>query len=132
MLRRSYLIILALIIVFIVAFALTHRVADAIRRDYLASGKHSINLPAAVPQKWQRVCVLGPNSTADHARALLGFDWNANAHSNVRKRDDVVLLIFVTANIVVAATDFPRADGDLARLAGKCYPRSEAIFTPVL
>jgi hypothetical protein len=131
-LRRSYLIILALIVVFIVVFARTHRVADAIKRDYAASGNKTIDLPKSVPQPWQRVCVLGPYSTANAARASLGFDWNADAHSNVRDRDTVVLLIFVTRNIVVASTDYPRVDGDLSRLTGKCYPRSEARFTPVL
>jgi hypothetical protein len=130
--RRSYLIILALFVVFIVVFARTHRIADAITRDYLASGMKIIDLPKSVPQKWQRVCVLGPRSTARDASALLGFEWNADAHSNVRERDTAILLIFATGNIVVASTDYPRADGDLAHLASKCYPRSAARFTPVL
>jgi hypothetical protein len=127
--RRSYLVVLALLLLFLFFYARSHRLADAIERDYLASGMTTIDLPRSVPQAWQRVCVLGPYSSARDAGALLGFDWNADAHSRVRDHEDAVLLIFASGNIVVGAADYPRADGDLSPLASHCYPRSAARFS---
>ncbi len=120
---------LAAIILLVVIYARTHRLTDAIERDYLASGMKIVNLPKSVPQAWQRVCVLGPYASSKDAGALLGFDWNADAHSRVRDHQDAVLLIFVSGHIVVGAADYPRAAGDLSRLAPRCYPRAAARFT---
>ena len=128
--RRSYLVVLALLLLGLFAYARTHRLADAIRRAYIASGMTRIDLPAAVPHAWQRVCVLGPYSSSKDAAALLGFAWNADAHSDIRSDDTITLLVFVKDGEVVAAADYPHADGDLSSLASHCYPRAQAIFAP--
>ena len=78
-----------------------------------------------MPFPWSRVCILGPRSDAKATSALLGFAWDANAHSDVLHSDDVTLLVFANKNVVVGAVDYSR---DLAPLAGKCYPRAEARF----
>jgi hypothetical protein len=130
--RGRTLVVMVLLILLLLAYARTHRLVDAVRRDYIASGKKVLDLPKSVPHAWERVCVLGPNATSKDAAALLGFAWKVEAHSAIGRRGDVVLLIFAKGTDVVAALDYPRADGDLAHLASTCYPRSAAKFSPVL
>lgn len=43
--RRRYLVALALLIALLIAYARTHRLADAIRRDFIASGGKVVDLP---------------------------------------------------------------------------------------
>lgn len=127
--RRSYLVVLVLLILLFVAYALTHRTADAIRRDYVASGKTIIDLPKSVPSAWQRVCVFKPYTIpADVSRAL-GFAWDVEAHSAIQTNERINLLVFINGWDVVAAVDYPRADGDLIRLPSTCYRRADAKFT---
>ena len=127
--RMRYLVALVLLIALLAAYARTHRLADAIRRDYIASGGKVIDLPKSVPHAWQRVCILGPYSSSKQADALLGFDWKVEAHSDIARSEDINLLIFIKGTDVVAAVDYPRADGDLGYLAPSCYLRTNARFT---
>ncbi len=110
-------------------FARKHDLEAAIRRDFAASGNKVIDLPKSIPFAWTRVCILGPYSDAKATSALLGFAWNSDAHSNVKKDDGVTLLVFTNKNMVVGAVDFSR---ELAPMAGKCYPRADARFQVLL
>jgi hypothetical protein len=127
--RMRYMVVLVLLIALLAAYARTHRLADAIRRDYIASGGKVVDLPKSVPHAWQRVCILGPYSSSRQADALLGFAWKVEAHSDIASSEDINLLIFIKGTDVVAAVDYPRADGDLNHLASSCYLRADAKFT---
>ena len=106
-----------------------HDLAAAIRRDFVASGSKVVDLPKSVPFGWTRVCVVGPHADAQATSALLGFDWNSDAHSRIRSSDTTVLLVFTNKNIVLGAADYSR---ELTPWAGKCYPRSAARFRVLL
>ncbi|MES2316060.1 MAG: hypothetical protein V4631_01075 [Pseudomonadota bacterium] len=127
--RRSYLVLLVVLMLLFTAYALTHRSADAIRRDYIASGRTVMDLPKSVPSAWQRVCIFKPYSQQSDVTRALGFAWDVEAHSSITEHEHINLLVFINGWDVVAAVDYPRADGDLARLPSTCYRRADAKFT---
>jgi hypothetical protein len=127
--RMRYMVVLLLMIALLAGYALRHRLADAIRREFVASGRKVMDLPKAVPFAWQRLCVLGPYSGQAQADELLGFRWKVEAHSDIARNDGITLLIFVKDKDVVAAVDYARADGDLNYAADHCYQREDAKFT---
>ncbi len=125
MARWSWLLVLAALGAVFIWYWRTHDLESAIRRDAAASGGKLVDLPKSVPFPWSQVCIMGPGSNGDAAKALLGFDWNADAHSDVRDDADVVLLIFTNKNMVVGAVDYSR---ELLPWAGKCHARKLARF----
>ena len=124
--RWSWLLVLAVLAAVFMWYWRTHDLEQAIRRDVAASGGKLVDLPKSVPFPWTQVCVMGPGSDSQAAKALLGFDWDADAHSDVRDDDSVVLLIFTNKNMVVGAVDYSR---ELAPWAGTCHLREQAKFT---
>ena len=120
---------LAALLAAYVWYARGHDLEAAIRRDFAASGSKVVDLPKSVPFAWDRVCVVGPYSDAKATGALLGFDWDSDAHSAIRSSDTIVLLVFAKQQMVVGAVDYGR---ELAPWAGKCYPRSRAVFSVLL
>ena len=127
--RWSWVLVLAALLAVYVWYAKMHDLHAAIRRDFVASGNKVIDLPKSVPFLWTRVCVLGPYSDTKTTSALLGFEWNSDAHSDVKDDEGVTLLVFAHKKMVVGAVDYSR---EMAPLAGKCYPRSEARFQVLL
>ena len=104
-------------------------VAEAIYRDFQHSGKKSVNLGTAVPQPWQRVCIIGPYTDNAATHAALGFKWDSDKVSNVATDDTVVLLAFVDhADKVAFFTNYPRGQGDFSNLSRQCFDRSHARF----
>lgn len=129
MARWSWLLVLAVLFAAYAWYGRKHDLEAAIRRDFIASGSQVIDLPKAVPFAWSRVCIVGPYSDAKDTSALLGFDWNSDAHSDVKNDEGVTLLVFANKNMVVGAVDFSR---ELAPREGKCYLRSDARFEVLL
>jgi hypothetical protein len=122
--RWSWVLVLAVLVAVFVWFIGRHNLEADIRRDFSASGGKLVDLPKSVPFPWDRVCVAAPYATPAATSAMLGFDWNSDAHSQVRN-DGVVLLMFATDTMVVGAADFSR---ELMPWAGKCYLREDARF----
>ena len=125
MMRWRYLLVLAALLGMYVWFARSHDLEAAIRRDAAASGGKVIDLPKSVPFAWSRVCVAGPHASTKSTSAMLGFEWNSEAHSKVLDDEGVILLMFANKNMVVGAVDYSR---ELAPWAGKCYLRADAVF----
>ena len=125
--RWSWLLVLAAVLAAYAWYSRKHDLAAAIRRDFVASGDKVVDLPKSVPLGWTRVCVVEPYSDTKATSTLLGFDWNSDAHSDVR--NGALLLVFANKNIVLGAADYSH---DLAPWAGKCYPRSAARFQVLL
>ena len=123
--RYSWLLVLAALLAVYAWYARSHNLEAAIRRDFVASGGKVIDLPKSVPFQWDRVCIVGPYSRSKDTSALLGFEWDSDAHSNVSDDDGVALLVFAANDIVVGAVDFSR---ELIARSGKCYPREQATF----
>ena len=103
-------------------------VSREIARQYHLSGGGSVNLAQAVPGQWEQVCVLGPRSDNAAARDTLGFGWNAESRTSIRTSERIALLVFVKDGEVVDYVEHPRADGDFARVGGKCFAREESSF----
>jgi hypothetical protein len=94
-----------------------------------ASG--TIDLRAAMPGSWDRVCVFGPYSTDQDAFQTLGFSWSLTDNSAVWQSDGVSLLVFARGNEVVAAVDHPRRNGDFSTVADRCFSPEQAQFVRV-
>lgn len=123
--RWSWLLVLAALLALYLWYARGHDLEADIRRDVAASGGKLVDLPKSVPFVWNRVCVAAPYSTSKTVSDMLGFDWNSDAHSEVRSDDGVVLLVFASGDMVVGAVDYSR---ELTPWAGKCHPREAARF----
>ena len=87
-----------------------------------------VDLAEANPQAWDRVCVLAPYADNAAAKRLLGFDWNAEAKTAIRRNDGIALLLFVRGNQVAGFAEHPRNLGDFVPQANKCFPRAQARF----
>jgi hypothetical protein len=123
--RWSWLLVLAALMALSFWFARGHDLEADIRRDVAASGGKLVDLPKSVPFVWNRVCVAAPYTRSKAVGDMLGFEWDSDAHSDVRSDDGVVLLVFASGAMVVGAVDYSR---ELMPWAGKCYPREAARF----
>jgi hypothetical protein len=90
------------------------------------SGPHTIDLAKVGPRGWERVCVLAPYSTNASARAVLGFDWDAERRTSIATDDGSVVLVFVKDNRVLSYTQHPRSKGDFATMQPVCVPAAKA------
>ena len=91
-------------------------------------GSGGVDLGKSYEGEWDRVCFLGPYASNATARSTLGFDWDAEGKTAIRRNDGIVVLLFVRAKQVAAYAEHPRNLGDFANLSGQCYPRSQARF----
>ena len=103
-------------------------IAVAIAGQFRRTNGASIDLVEANPQAWDRVCVLGPYADNADAKAMLGFAWDAEAHSAIHDNDGIALLVFVRGGQVAQLVEHPRNMGDFAALSGQCFPRARARF----
>ena len=91
-------------------------------------GSGGVDLGKSYEGEWDRVCFLGPYASNAKARTTLGFDWDAEGKTAIRRNDGIVVLLFVRAKQVAAYAEHPRTLGDFANLSGKCFPRAQARF----
>ena len=94
-------------------------------RDSAGGG---VDLTKSYEADWDRVCFLAPYSSNATASATLGFDWDAEGKTAIKRNDGIVLLLFVHAKQVAAYAEHPRNLGDFAHLSGQCFPRAQARF----
>jgi len=88
----------------------------------------TVDLQAAAPGDWDRVCVIGPYQGNEAAQQALGFNWPVESRSSISESDGISLLLFVRGDRVVDAVEQPRRRGDFASLDGRCFPRAQAQF----
>ncbi|GGX95048.1 hypothetical protein GCM10007386_27550 [Pseudoduganella dura] len=110
-------------------------ITESISRQFKQTGRHSVDLHTAVPQSWNRVCILGPYSDKAATHATLGFKWDSDKVSDVATNDGIVLLAFVDnagdADKVAFFTNYPRGMGDFSNLSRRCFARPDAKFEQV-
>jgi hypothetical protein len=103
--------------------------SSAIAKQFAQSkGTSIINLAAAVPGTWEKVCVLGPYSNDNTARKTLGFEWSAETKTSIQTNEGIAVLLFVQDNKVVAFVEHPRNHGDFSNLTTQCFPKQKAQF----
>ena len=100
----------------------------AIAGQFDESKGTSVNLAAAVPGNWEKVCVLGPYSTNETAKKALGFEWSAESKTSITTNEGISLLLFVRENKVIAYVEHPRNHGDFSNLTAQCFPKEKAQF----
>ena len=100
---------------------------DAVRAS-LKVTESKVNLKQSFTEGWDRVCVLGPYTTPDMAKAILGFDYNTTVNSNIYSSDSISLLITIKAGAVVNAYEINRKNADFTPLSGKCFDHEDSVF----
>ena len=95
----------------------TLNLSEEITRQFQSSGRTFVNLPKVLPSVWDKVCILGPYSTSNHAYDTLGFAWPVETHSTISVSDSIALLLFVNNKEIVEFVEHPRRDGDFANLS---------------
>ena len=88
-----------------------------------------VDLSAALPGKWNRVCVVAPYSTNSHAREILGVAVNIELRSSIAVLDNIALLVTLHDGEASGLYEVPRGGVDFAHLGGKCYRRRDARFS---
>ena len=87
-----------------------------------------VDLSHALPGDWARVCILGPYSTNDIARDVVGRDVNVQTRSSIYHSDSYALAVTVGDGDTVDLYDIYRTPSDFTRLHGECYRRDDALF----
>jgi hypothetical protein len=90
-------------------------------------GDGRLDLSSVGGPNWNRLCFFGPYTTNADAKRALGFAWDVEAKTAIESSDGINVLALVTDNEIVAYTEHSRRQ-DFARLSGRCFPRSLAIF----
>src|SRR5690606_25947265 len=63
--------------------------SSSIADQFSKSGRESVDLAAAVPGSWDRVCILGPYSNDIAAAETLGFEWPAERLTHIERSDGI-------------------------------------------
>jgi hypothetical protein len=103
-----------------------------IAHNFISSERRAVDLSAAVPGNWDRVCVLGPYANNHKAAQTLGFPWPAETYSDIHQNDGISVLVFVRGNAVVKHVEHTRGSGDFSTLSGRCFPKDRAKFVQVI
>jgi len=105
--------------------------SSSIADQFSASGRKGVDLAAAVPGNWDRVCILGPYSSDAVAAQTLGFTWPAETLTDIEQDDGISLLVFVQGKSVIDYVEHSRGSGDFSNLTGRCFPRTSTKFVQV-
>ena len=103
-------------------------ISVSIAGQFRRSAGAKVDLVEANPGEWDRVCILGPYSDNAAARQTLGFDWNVEGRTPIRRNDGIAVLLFVRGNEVTEHIEHPRNLGDFVPNSRKCIARADARF----
>jgi hypothetical protein len=103
-------------------------ISVSIAGQFRRSAGGNVDLVEANPGEWDRVCVLGPNSDNAAAKRLLGFDWDVEGRTPIRRNDGIAVLLFVRGKEVTEHIEHPRNLGDFVPNSRKCIARADARF----
>ena len=79
---------------------------------------------------WDKVCILGPYTSADQVDSLTGIHGAARYAHDIQSRDSINVLLFVSESGISAALAHARNQGDFGpEIVGKCYSREHADFS---
>lgn len=84
-----------------------------------------LNLALVGPSSWERVCILGPYTTNEHAEKVLRFKWDATGKTSIGGNDGINVLVFAKGHQVIAYTEYPRNKGDFSKTP-YCLNRNQA------
>ena len=87
-----------------------------------------LNLALVGPSSWERVCILGPYTTNEHAEKVLGFKWDATGKTSIGGNDGINVLVFAKGHQVIAYTEYPRNKGDFSKMTPRCLNRNRATL----
>jgi hypothetical protein len=90
------------------------------------SGK--VDLSTALSGNWDRVCMLAPYSTNEHAMTVLGAPVDIESKSDINSLDSITLLVTMKRDGVTGLFEVPRKNADFTPLGGKCYFRGDSMF----
>ena len=105
--------------------------SSSIAEQFSASGRKGVDLAAAVPGNWDRVCVVGPYSSDAVAAQTLGFEWPAETLTDIERDDGISLLVFVRDKSAIDYVEHSRGSGDFSNLTGRCFSHTKAKFVQV-
>ena len=78
---------------------------------------------------WDKVCIFGPYTPADHIEAVTLIPGTAREAPGIESREDIDLLLFVRGGRITASVAHPRVRGDFGpEVLGKCYSKERAVF----
>ena len=103
-------------------------ISVSIAGQFRRSAGGNVDLVEANPGEWDRVCVLGPYSDNAAAKRTLGFDWDVEGRTPIRRNDGIAVLLFVRGKEVTEHIEHPRNLGDFVPNSGKCIARANARF----
>jgi hypothetical protein len=103
-------------------------ISVSIAGQFRRSAGGTVDLVEANPGEWDRVCILGPYSDNAAAKQTLGFDWDVEGRTPIRRNDGIAVLLFVRGNQVTAHVEHPRNLGDFVPNSRKCIARADARF----
>ncbi len=86
-----------------------------------------VDLATLLPGRWDRVCVIGPYSTNEHAQEVVGASINIRG-SDIHTSDNIALLVTLIGDVVSGLYDVSRRPVDFTELAGMCFSRVSAKF----
>ncbi|MHB8914959.1 MAG: hypothetical protein ACYC4K_04005 [Thiobacillus sp.] len=118
-----------LIVVFLLLSACVDRnnqINAQIEAQLHAKPMGPLNLALVGPSSWERVCVLGPYTTNEHAEKVLGFKWNATVKTSIGDNEGINVLVFAQARQVIAYTEYPRNKVDFSKMVPRCLNRNQA------
>lgn len=90
-----------------------------------------IDLLPFLPGSWNQVCFLGPYTSGDRTRKILGFKWNSDSLTDISINDGKTILVFITNKQVSYFDSISRDQIDFSVFAGQCINRESAIFLKV-
>lgn len=104
---------------------------DSINRALSAqlAASNAVELSSFGSSDWEKLCVIRPYTNNDAAKALLGFDWDAEGLTGIDMHDSFYVLAFVQGNKVTAHTKMARDERELLSLEPACVERSHSLIT---
>ncbi len=103
-----------------------HEINEQIQTQLQAKPMGPLDLALAGPSSWERVCVLGPYTTNEHAEKVLGFKWDATGKTSIGSNDSINVLVFAKGHQVIAYTEYPRNKEDFSKMTPHCLTRNQA------
>lgn len=105
--------------------AISARLATLVRD----SNNVVVDLATLDGPEWQRVCFLPPYTSTAATPRILGFAWDSDRHTSIRRNDSIAVVVLVAQQEVVGFSEHPRNLGDVANVGANCLERADARLT---
>ena len=99
------------------------------KRLELSTQGGEVDLSEMLSGTWDRICLLPPYSTNEHAKAVLGVPLSIETKTRITSLDSITLLVTMRRNRITGLYEIPRGNIDFTPLGSKCYFRRDSKFT---